>query len=182
MSYRPSSRRRLRSPEEIQQGGLSRKLSELRQVLLPFLSLAYSEWTAQGAIDSQDSLGIKTSVLSVTSPGKSPAFSAVLPDRAKADPVTGCLFLDDEGNQKLARACNDFSAKARKDYPGRFGFYGNLPNLKTDLKSCLSEVEYALDTLQADGICLMTQYDGHYLGHPECVPVLPFALVVSCFD
>ncbi len=93
---------------------------------------------------------------------------------------TGCIFLDIDNNRKLARGCNEYSAQARSDHPGRFGFYGNLPDLKTDLHGCLRELEFSLDSLGADGICLMTSYGGQYLGHPESVLIRRIGVLRLC--
>lgn len=98
-------------------------------------------------------------------------------EQVEAHDHTGCIFLDLEGNRGLARGCNEYSAQVRVDHPGRFGFYANLPNLKTDLEGSLAEVEYALDSLKADGVCLMTHYDGYYLGHPESVKTFPSIVI-----
>lgn len=98
-------------------------------------------------------------------------------EQVEAHDHTGCIFLDLEGNRGLARGCNEYSTQVRVDHPGRFGFYANLPNLKTDLEGSLAEVEYALDSLKADGVCLMTHYDGYYLGHPESVKTFPSIVI-----
>ncbi|KAL8734600.1 MAG: hypothetical protein Q9181_003152 [Wetmoreana brouardii] len=66
----------------------------------------------------------------------------------------------------LAREINSYAASLRDQHPTRFGFFATLPSL-TDIPACLSEIEYAFDRLGADGITLLTSYNGRYLGHPD---------------
>lgn len=106
-------------------------------------------WTPAHSIEVMDRNGVRASLVSVSTPG--------------------IWFGDADEATRLARATNEFAARMVRDYPGRFGFFAALalPNVDGSLR----EIEYALDTLKADGIGLLSSYDGRYLGDPAFAPV-----------
>jgi predicted TIM-barrel fold metal-dependent hydrolase len=111
---------------------------------------ALMEWTPSKAIEDMDRDNVATSITSTSEPS--------------------VWFGDDAAARKLARECNDYAARLMADHPGRFGMFATLP--LPDVDGALKEMEYALDTLKADGVCFMTSYQGKYLGDPMFTPVL----------
>lgn len=108
-------------------------------------------WTADKALAAMDDAGIRAAILSVTQPGiwKS------------SDP---------DGSVRLARVCNEAMARISQDHRGRFGYFATVaPPM---IRASVAEVGYALDALKADGIGLLSSYDGKYLGDPTFVPLL----------
>jgi 6-methylsalicylate decarboxylase len=108
------------------------------------------KWSVSMSLDDMDKGGIATSIVSIINPG--PWYGQV-----------------DEETRKLARECNEFCAQLGRDHPGRFRFFAAIP--LPDAEGSLREIEYAFDTLKAEGIALWTSYTGKYLGDAAFEPV-----------
>jgi 6-methylsalicylate decarboxylase len=108
-------------------------------------------WTIQRSLDNMEQGGVAVTILSV------PVTAGTMPKE------------NHEVARKRARQWNEFMAKLCHDYPGRFGMYAALPIF--DIEGSLREAEYALDTLHADGVNLMTNIGERWLGDPHYAPL-----------
>src|SRR2546426_4926226 len=108
------------------------------------------QWTPQVSLEDMDAAGVATAITSITAPG----FAIVAP----------------ELRFKLNRECNEYGARMARDHRGRFGLFASLP--LPDVERSLEEIGYALDTLKADGIGLLTSYGNKWLGDPAFAPVM----------
>ena len=104
------------------------------------------DWSSNSSLEFMTRHGIRTSILSLSAPAMT-----FVKDKAEA--------------AALARHINEYAASLRDQYPARFGFFATIPS-PDDVDACLKEVAYSFDVLRADGVTLLTSYNGQYLGHP----------------
>ncbi|MEU5404136.1 amidohydrolase family protein [Streptomyces sp. NPDC005963] len=99
-------------------------------------------WSARGSLAMMDRHGIRAAVVSVW-----PGVPATLEPKPAA---------------RFARRVNEFLAELVAAHPGRFGAFATLPLPHGDL--VLEEYAYAVDTLGLDGVGLVSNYAGLYVG------------------
>jgi 6-methylsalicylate decarboxylase len=104
-------------------------------------------WSPAAHLAMMDQIGITTSMLSVSSPGVTFGVDAA----------------------SWARRVNETGAATVRRYPERFGLFATLP--LPDVDAALDELRHAFDSLKADGVVLLTNFDEVYLGDSRFEPV-----------
>ena len=107
------------------------------------------QWSVEAMLKAADGHKIAAQVLSLSSPG-----------------VT---FVDGKAAADLARRLNEFMADLVKEHSPRFGSMAVLP--LPDIDASLAEMAHVLDTLGMDGVGLLSNYHGVYLGDPKLEPI-----------
>ncbi|MHC1558288.1 amidohydrolase family protein [Actinomycetospora sp. C-140] len=111
---------------------------------------ALPAWSPDAAITMMDDHHIATGILSLSTPGTH------LGDPAEARDLTARL--------------NDAQAELVKDHPDRFGMFAAVPLPDVDL--ALEAIAHADDDLHADGVVLLANHHGTYLGDSAFDPVM----------
>ena len=113
------------------------------------LGAATANWTPAKALEEMERGGVSTAMNSIAPAG---------------DP-----FNDPSTAVRLCRESNDYATRLAADYSRRFGVFASLP--LPNIEASLREIEYAFDTLKADGVGLFTSYGDKWLGDPVFNPV-----------
>ncbi len=104
---------------------------------------ALPDWSPDGSLQSMAELDVGTAILSVSTPG-----TTFLRDPADA--------------AALARDVNDYSAELVATRPERFGFFATVP--MPHIEAAVAETVRALDELKSDGVVLLANNAGVYVG------------------
>ncbi|MDB5572590.1 MAG: putative metal-dependent hydrolase, TIM-barrel fold [Hyphomicrobiales bacterium] len=108
-------------------------------------------WSAARMLEEMDKNNVEQSILSLAS---------VPVDWFRMKP---------EELRKLVRTINDDGAKLVQDHKGRHGLFAYVSCV--DVEGSLKEIEYAFDTLKADGIEMSTSFGDKWPGDPAFMPV-----------
>ena len=106
-------------------------------------------WSPEAMLEAAGGHRIGAQLLSVSSPG--------------------ITFADGQDASALARRLNEYMVGLVEDHPPHFGSLAVLP--LPDVDASLAEIAHAFDTLGMDGVGLLSNYHGTYLGDPELDPV-----------
>ncbi|KAK1718258.1 amidohydrolase [Colletotrichum lupini] len=114
------------------------------------------EWTPEAHLNFMDAQDIEKSYLSISSPG---VYLSVPSKYATEKAI------------KLARQVNEYASELKFKYPDNFGFFASLP--LPDVSASVEEIKYCFTQLdpKPDGIVLMSNFYGMYLGDPDLDPV-----------
>lgn len=107
-------------------------------------------WSEESMLRRIDRLGIGRALVSISAPALAPVAAA--------------------SRRPLAVECNNTIADLTTRHPDVIGGFAVLP--MPDVAASVIEIGRALDDLGLDGVALLTNYDGVYLGDPEFAPVL----------
>jgi predicted TIM-barrel fold metal-dependent hydrolase len=108
-----------------------------------------ANWSVQKSLDDMDKGGVATAVLSANVP--------------QGRPLARDVAI------RIARESNEYAKQLATTHTGRFGVFAMLPLPHID--ESLAEIAYALDTLKADGVGILTNYGDKWLGYSDFEPI-----------
>ena len=110
----------------------------------------WQKYSPARSIEDMDRAGVEVSYISITTPG--------------------IWFGDLAETRQLARRENEYGARLAADSKGRLRLLAVLP--LPDVEASLREIDYAFDTLKADGVGLLSNWGRQWLADAKFRPVL----------
>ena len=111
---------------------------------------AIPHWSVDGALELMHGAGIASAILSLSTPG---------------------VHLGDDAEARdKAREVNEFAAGVARSDSARFGYFATLT--LPDVQGAIDEAAHALDHLGADGVVLLANVNGTYLGDAAWDPLM----------
>jgi aminocarboxymuconate-semialdehyde decarboxylase len=107
------------------------------------------KWSPELALEFMDAHDIATGILSLSSPS-----------------VVGWEAAE---RRQMARRVNEYVTDLVATRPDRFGNFATVP--LPDVEGTLEELRYAFDALRVDGVLVLANYQGRYLGDPIFEPL-----------
>ncbi len=107
--------------------------------------VTFPKWSPEASLEVMDAAHIERAMLSLSAPG--------------------VFFGDAEFAVHLAHLVNDEARRIVDKFPDRFGAFATLP--LPDIPASLAELTRTLDDLELNGVSLLTNYGGIYLGDPR---------------
>lgn len=123
-------------------------VTEMKKMGISVAGIQWPDWNPQKSLKIMDKFHIEKAFVSISAPG--------------------IYFRDTEFSIELSRKCNQYIADMIQEYPSRFGGFGSVT--LPDVESAIKEAEYVLDDLKLDGIAMLSNVEGYYLGHGSFVP------------
>ena len=108
-------------------------------------------WSPAKSLEELDKNGVKTGILSM------------------ASAPLAWFQMETGASRKYVRDINVYGVRMKADKPGRYGLFAFLSMV--DVEGSLKEIEYAFDTLKADGIGISTSYVDKYPGDEKFAPI-----------
>ena len=118
-------------------------LEEMKKLGIEKISgLPFPKWNMKNSLAVMKSNNISKAFLSFSAPG--------------------VHFGDDDHSRKLSRKCNNYMIDSMIENPEKIGAFASVP--LPDVDGAIKEVKYALDEKKMDGVMLMSNVKGRYLG------------------
>jgi 6-methylsalicylate decarboxylase len=109
-----------------------------------------ASWRPEASLEQMDKHNIATAILSTAGYGD-------------------VVYDGSEKARTLARKSNEYAAKLVDEHPKRFGMMAILPI--PDIDASMKELEYAVGTLKADGVGILSNIYDKWPGDPKYFPV-----------